>query len=223
MTRGHILFIFAMLMALLIVPGGAVLAECEDPSLEDALAGTSVVFIGEVTDTQFDSDETTIRVLWIWKGGDLAEVVEVSTPGAATFSFRVGATYIVIPQDTTAPFELAQCSGTRMYRADGETIPAELQDVMGSATGRAPGTALGEPAGDSSGAKRLILAGVSAGLLGFLVVGVYRFRSRSESRPTRPHRLRRGGGPLAWSARSGGRQLHRMRRGSEPRRRDSSD
>ena len=223
MRKGHILLVFTMLVALLMVPTGAVLAECEDPSLEDALARSSVAFIGVVTDASFDSDTASLHVEWIWKGGDLADDVVVKTPGADPYPFRVGATYIVIPQDTTAPFELAQCSGTRMYRADGELVPEELQGAVGTAMGRVPGTELSDPEDTGSNAMSPLLVALGLGVIAVGAIVFRRLRSRVDSDERSERHWRRVGGPLTWSVRSGGRQVGRMRRAARARRDRSPD
>lgn len=216
----------------LAVPTGAAAADCaSQPPLEMALAQTSVAFVGEVVEAQFGSIDARIRVAWIWKGGDLPEEVAVVAPNNSEVSFRVGASYIVIPMDTKAPFELSQCSGTRIYRASGETIPDELQAAVGSVSGLAtrPGDfGKSSDSGSRSGWVPIVLAGGVA----VAAFALFRLISRGGRRELSPTGTVSGaegagwrgvGGPLSWSARSGDRQLRRMRRVRKSQHEDTED
>ena len=184
-----------------------------------------------MVDAQFDSAEAQVRVLWIWKGGDLPEAVTVVAPTDSGVSLRAGATFIVIPGNTKAPFELGECSGTRMYRASGETIPDDLKDAVGSMSGlaRQPGS-LGSSS-DDTGSSRLPMVALASVvvLAGF---GMLRRKStigdRTLSRTGKVSGAKTGSwrrvvGPLSWSARSGQRKVKRLKRGSKNERDDTTE
>lgn len=221
MKLSRLLGVIVVAAGFLVVPAGIVLAECATtPSLETALSETTVAFIGEVTEAQFGSDEAVVRVQWIWKGGDLAEEVVVRAPGDSGVSFRSGVNYIVIPENARAPYELAECSGTRIYRADGEVIPEDLQTAVGSVSGLARRPGQSTESSETTGSA-WVLIGALAGIVGLGAVSVYWFKSTRSDRPlsstgkvsgARRGSWRRIGGPLSWSARSGARQLKKMRR-----------
>ncbi|MFW2383777.1 MAG: hypothetical protein ACN4GZ_18645 [Acidimicrobiales bacterium] len=221
MKLSRLLGVLIVAAGSLVVPAGIAVAQCAStPSLETALSDTTVAFVGEVIESPFGSDEAVIRVDWIWKGGDLADEVVVRAPGGSGVSFRIGVNYIVIPENARAPYELDECSATRIYRADGEVIPEDWLPAVGSVSGlaRQPGHST-EPTGSAGNAWLPI--GAIAAMIGLVAIAVYWFRSTRRDRPlsstgtvsgAKRGSWRRIGGPRSWSARSGDRQLKRMRR-----------
>jgi hypothetical protein len=217
MRKRRILLVLAILSLLLVWPAVLVRAECASPpSLEAALEDAPGAFIGEVSEARFDSDQATIRVLWIWKGRDLPEEIVVQTPievtssGESSFRFRGGATYVVLMQDDVAPFTVDECSGTRIYRADGEAIPSDLQVAAGAAMGHRPGDTNAGVSGNAKGAGYWPLVVLVTGLAGLVAIGSYRLRRRSVAIKGGRHRVRRLGG-FSSRGRSGGSQLGRLR------------
>ena len=209
----RVLIALAVLFSVVLQSADAARADCAElPPLDEAIAEASSVFIGVVLDAGFDSGQATIRVQWIWKGRDLAEEVTVSTPVEATarqeegFQFRAGSTYIVIVEEAGSEIEIGACSGTRTYRGDGESVPAELQEAAGTATGRAPGGAKSAEANEQRISRLLLLAIVAAIAVGFLVWRRARRTADGSSSQHRPKRMRKSRG------RSADKRIRRMRR-----------
>jgi hypothetical protein len=203
-------------MGLWAYASGSARADCADPpTLEDAIAGAESVFVGEVIAAGFESDQATLSVQWIWKGPDLNSQLTVSTPPAANggvpgYRFREGSTYIVIIEQRTNPIVIGECSGTRVYRGDGEAIPADLQEATGRATGRVPGELAqqDEPDPRSEERTRAVWIGMLAAL-GMILVAIMAFQARSAG--DEPGGKKRVRGFLS-GGRSGGRQVSKLRR-----------
>lgn len=218
MTKVRILLVLAVLSVLLVWPSGSVRAECASlPSLEAALEDAPGAFIGEVSEARFDLDQATIRVLWIWKGRDLPKEIVVQTPfevtssGESGFRFRAGATYIVMMQDSVAPFTVNECSGTRMYRADGEAIPSDFWAAVGAEMGHRPGDKPARASENAKGAGYSPLVVVVTGFAGLIAVASYRLRGQSVATKGKLQKVRRLNG-LSSTGRSGRSQLGRIRR-----------
>lgn len=228
-TRASILL---SAIAFVLLPSDVAVAQCATPpSLEDALAEASVAFIAQVETGGFDSIETTLRVLWIWKGGDLPSSVAIRADQGGTsadssgFRFSPGATYIVIPENTAPPFVVGECSGTRRYRAEGDVVPAELQTAVGASRGRIPGQPLNGVSDDAGSDSRLPLVWSAFAFVMLVGGGMYLVARRAKrsvesagdttpdrrmSRVSR-RRPKRSRSPLRSSGSSGQRRLARLR------------
>ncbi len=218
MGKIRVPLVLATLGILLCWPAAAVRADCASlPSLEVALEDASGAFIGDVTEARFDSDQATIRVLWIWKGRDLPAEIVVQTPSGVTSSgdsayrFRAGATYIVMMQDTVAPLTIDECSGTRMYRADGEAIPPDLQVAAGASIGHRPGGSGAAASSDATDTSVLPLVGLVAGLAGLVTIVAYLVLPQPVAVEGGRRRVRNMGGLMSSRGRSGRSQLGRLR------------
>ena len=183
--------------------------------LEDAIAGAASVLVADVTAAGFESEEATLSVQWIWKGSDPGAELTVSTPPAGNgdepgFRFREGSRYIVIIEERTDPIVIGECSGTRVYRGDGQAIPADLQDATGRATGRLPGELAqqDEPDPRSQERTRAVWIGILAAV-GMILVAIMALQSRFGEDEHGGKKSVRG---FLSRGRSGDRQLGKMRR-----------
>ncbi|HYP24963.1 MAG TPA: hypothetical protein VEV43_15455, partial [Actinomycetota bacterium] len=125
MRRAAALFAGIALALVWSQPASALCAE--PPSLGRAIAETSVVFAGTVTDTSSEGRWATVAVSDVWKG-DVAAEVEVrggpeDPPGPISASssvertYRRGETYLVLPYAGSGEvFSDNACSGTTVYR-----------------------------------------------------------------------------------------------------------
>lgn len=139
-------------MALFLSPGVAV-AQCPPiPDAEYAIEAASTAFVGRVMSTKDLGLVAEVQVLSVWKGRDLPQVVEVrgatdSTPSSDSRRLDAGQTYLVIPENSRAPFLATACSATQGYAGPPNVIPTSYQDGAGAAAGRPP---IGsEPADDT--------------------------------------------------------------------------
>lgn len=125
MRRAAALFAGIALALVWSQPASALCAE--PPSLGRAIAETSVVFAGTVTDTSSEGRWATVAVSDVWKG-DVAAEVEVrggpeDPPGPISASssvertYRRGETYLFLPYAGSGEvFSDNACSGTTVYR-----------------------------------------------------------------------------------------------------------
>ena len=190
-------------------------ADCAaPPALEDAIADAVSVFVAEVTSAGFESEEATLSVQWIWKGPDPGAELTVSTPlsggGEPGFRFRDGSTYIVVIEERTDPIVVGECSGTRVYRGDGQLIPADIRDATGLTTARIPGELARQDETDprSQDRTRAVWIGILAAV-GMVLVTIMGFQSRSAEDEQGGKKRVRG---FLSRGRSGDRQLGRLRR-----------
>jgi hypothetical protein len=201
---------------------GAAFAECTDPPpLEDALRESPIAIIGEVTAAGLDADEATISVQWIWKGPDLPEELVLQTPSTPTlsgevgFRFRAGTTYIIFLQDTTGPYEVGECSGTRRYRSDGQAIPPELQLAAGATAGRAPGAPADGAIADEGGIGLTYIAPAAVLAIGLMALAATAYRRKRRARPSSDllkRRIPAVDGVMSSRRTSGDRRMQRLRR-----------
>lgn len=132
--------------ALLTMPIGAARAACPaGQDLTAALSEATTVFVGEVLTVADHGRTATMHVVAIWKGADLPEQLELfgtADPTAPVHQddgrYTVGATYLVVPENTRQPFLATKCSATRRHAANGTVIPVAYQEAVGAASGRSP-------------------------------------------------------------------------------------
>ena len=121
------------------------LAQCPPiQATEFAIDGATSVFVGRVQEITEGGTVANVRVLSVWKGRDLPEIVEVrGSAGSATSSsdarrFEVGRNYLVIPENSREPYLATACSPTQAYSAAPNVIPTSYQEAAGAAKGRPP-------------------------------------------------------------------------------------
>lgn len=133
--------LLAVTFAFLWTPAPAT-AQCSTPSTERALQDALTVFVGKVTSTEDSGRIAQVQVLAVWKGPDLPEFVEVrGTSGSATNvdrRFDVSKTYLVIPENTRAPYLASACSATQPFAGAAGLIPVSYQDEVGATETRTP-------------------------------------------------------------------------------------
>ena len=174
-------------------------AACDQPvSMPEALAAADSVFVGRVYSVSADGRAAVMEVLEIWKGADLAATVGVhggdpeAPVGADDRTFEEGRTYLVVPENSRAPFEASLCSATALYRPTGE-IPAEYQAPLGAFEVRYPE---GLDQGDGSAIESVtaFLSGpiVMWSVLGLVAVGLayVLLRGRLERRREEPKKTK---------------------------------
>lgn len=124
---------------------GVAFAQCPPiQPTEFAIDGATSVFVGRVETIEDSGTVAEMRVLSVWKGRDLPEIVEVrGSAGSATSSsdarrFEVGRNYLVIPENTREPYLATACNPTQAYSAAPNVIPTSYQEAAGATTGRPP-------------------------------------------------------------------------------------
>ena len=212
MRAGATLIVFAF--SLFGLPGAAH-AACEaPPDLESALASSTVAFIGAVDETDLATGETSMTVLWVWKGVNIPDQVDLLTPQSVTtaedpgVAFVEGGTYIVIPENGSSPFEVGKCSGTRRYRADGSEIPDELQAATGRSIPFLPGASTAATADTEGGIPWDYLF---IGLIAVSGLALVLFKKWSKRDPDSPHWFRKLAG-WTWRGRSGSSRVRKLRK-----------
>lgn len=191
--------------AILLGAPASAAAACPQPQpTEAALANASVAFVGTVTAASDRDRIADVEVIAVWKGPDLRHQVSVwgtSAVGAAPAStdgrFAVGATYLIIPENTREPFLATSCSATQIYADGGLLIPVAYQDDVGATTGRSPANVAAVPAEIPPLPNRTLVAGVAVVGLGTAALGIL-VRRRSARRrsadaeefPSRPKKTK---------------------------------
>lgn len=124
---------------------GVAFAQCPPiQATEFAIDEATSVFVGRVQETADGGTVARMRVLSVWKGRDLPEIVEVrGSAGSGTSSsdarrFEVGRNYLVIPENTREPYLATACSPTQAYSAAPNVIPTSYQEAAGATQGRPP-------------------------------------------------------------------------------------
>jgi len=212
---GWLTSVVALVAVFGLAGAGTAAATCTaPPDLANAIEEASSVFVGEVTEASFDSEEATLSVMWIWKGPDLSPELTVVTPlsndgGEAGFRFRQGSTYIVVVRQFGDPIVIGECSGTTVYREEGQQVPEELQEAVGGSVGRLPGESAreNEPDPRAAARTRAVWIGILAAV-GMILVVVMQFQSRSDDDDQRRKPRLRG---LFSRGRSGNRLLDKLR------------
>jgi hypothetical protein len=152
---------------------------CPGTEVDEALEEAVSVFVGEVTATTDRDRIAEMRVVAVWKGLDLPEIVTVAGTfeeggpvGADDARFTVGRQYLVVPENTRAPFVATKCSATTPIHVTGTLIPAPYQEAIGAEMGRSPldSADSAKPSAGSNGTLGLGLAaaGIAASALGWL-------------------------------------------------------
>ncbi len=198
-------------------------AACDAPvSMPEALAAADSVFVGRVYSVSSDGRAAVMEVLEIWKGSDLAATVGVhggdpdAPLGDDDRTFEKGRTYLVVPENSRAPFEASLCSATALYRPTGE-IPAEYAAPLGAFEVRYP-EGLDQEDGSAIESVTAFLSGpiVTWSVLGLVAVGLAyvllrgslerRRKKPKESTGVKPRRTLEG-----ILGRSGDRRLKQLR------------
>lgn len=128
---------------LLALPATAA-AQCSAPAdTRAAIATAPSVFVGRVASVSTDGRVAQMQVLSIWKGRDLAPVVELrgapestSPPATTDRRFEVDEQYLVIPENGRTPFLATSCSATQRFTSSPNIIPPQFQEATGSSQGR---------------------------------------------------------------------------------------
>jgi hypothetical protein len=124
----HVLGIaFGSVIALSLATPVPAIASCGvDPTLNKGIPGTAIAFVGTVTSVGNRGRIATVRVDEVWRGGDVAAVVEVvgtaaDGPGVITSvdrSYEVGRQYLFVPVSGTGEhFDDNSCTATQPYSA----------------------------------------------------------------------------------------------------------
>ncbi len=107
--------------------------------LEESLAAADVVFVGRVVDRSNADRTAVMEVLEVWKGPTQPARVtviggpeELSQQTAIDRTFLLGQIYLVVPANRQAPFQDSLCSATQLWSTPTGSIPAELQDAVGT-------------------------------------------------------------------------------------------
>ena len=138
--------VLLLMVAVFAVGPAAAAASCPQPeSLITALEASNTAFVGRVVSTSDFDRIAEMRVIAVWKGGDLEEQITVwgvpveGAPVSATDRrFAVGNSYLVIPENTRQPFLASSCSATQPFAANGLVIPPAYHDAVEATQGRAP-------------------------------------------------------------------------------------
>jgi hypothetical protein len=179
----------------------AAYAACSTPVDQvAAMRQASTVFVGHVTAVEDISRKATMRVLEIWKGGDIGTEVVVNGSVAGTPQIGVddrvytaGATYLVVPFGSRSPFLDEACSGTTLYSPTG-LIPAQYHEALGASEPRIPGAAAAPaPADDSGGGPSLYMLGGAGAVILALLLFTLRRGSQKEPRREVPSAARSSG------------------------------
>jgi hypothetical protein len=204
--------VVALLAALLPIGSAAPsAAQCAPPTdLEEAVETAHVVFVGKVALVDGTRTQATVRVLSVWKGPDLDQLIEVSggyEGGGNMRRFTNGGVYLFFPNNRRPPFVDDACTATRLYSGPQLTIPPYLADEAGSTSARMPLPLEEEPEGSS--ANSIFLPLTIGMFLVLTILGVVALYGRAV----------RFDGP---SARNGGRVGAGSGRGKAGRRRGGS-
>jgi hypothetical protein len=129
-------------------------AACAGPVPQaEGVAAASSVFVGRVV-ALTDLDRTaTMDVVEVWKGPNLPRQVIVHGGGLDTAealdaddrTYKVGLTYLVVPDNSAPPFFDSTCSATTAFSPAG-AIPADLVDAVEGSQLRVYGASAGGPA-----------------------------------------------------------------------------
>jgi hypothetical protein len=115
----------ALLVPLLLAPAAPVLASCiMPPPIEEAVRDADVVFVGTVIRVANLDRWATVAVEEVWKGPDMAPLVEVrGGPGgnaasSVDRSFTAGTRYLFLPFIAEGALQDSSCSSTTEFAAD---------------------------------------------------------------------------------------------------------
>ncbi len=110
-----------------------------------AIATAQSVFVGDVISTKDTDRIAEVKVLSVWKGRDLPQIVEVrgmtradGSAAATDRRFEADERYLFIPENARPPFLASACSATQGFVGAPNTIPAAYQTATGQDRGRAP-------------------------------------------------------------------------------------
>jgi len=132
------LTVFAGVLAVAASPAAASCAEI--PPVKKAIADADILFVGTVVETTNDDRWATVEVEEVWKGGDIADVVEVragppdppgpiSVAGSNDRTYRAGVRYLFFPYGAKGDIlQDSACSRTtRLTRAVERFRPASME------------------------------------------------------------------------------------------------
>lgn len=170
----------ALIMVPLLLAAAPVLASCVmPPPVEEAVRDAEIAFVGTVTSVANSGRWAMVAVEEVWKGPDLAPVVELrggpegNTATSVDRSFTAGTRYLFLPFIAEGVLQETACSSTTEFTAD----LARLRP----ATARSPVPATPEPdaAPPFDAASLLVPAAlvVGAGVLVFGAALVLRRRT----------------------------------------------
>lgn len=115
----------AVVASLLLGSAAPVLASCVmPPSIDEAVRDADLVFLGTVTSLSNNDRWATVTVEEVWKGPDLAPVVEVrGGPGgnaasSVDRSFLAGTRYLFLPFIAEGVLQDSACSSTTQFTAE---------------------------------------------------------------------------------------------------------
>ena len=189
----RILFVLVLGLVAAPVVGGQPAAHACAPDIEQALAAANTVFVGEVTAVSERDRLATMRVVEVWKGRALVDVVEVEgwaeSPedlDANDRRFQSGRTYLVFSQDVRPPFSSDGCTATKLYNPlGGNVIPGNFASILGTNQARQPIVTDTEAVGEM-GASWLPFLNIGLVILGIVaVVLMYRRLTRIADRNAR--------------------------------------
>jgi len=115
----------ALLVPLLFTLAGPAVASCMmPPPIEQAIRDADSVFVGTVTSLSNNDRWATVAVEEVWKGPDLARIVEVRGGPAGNVmtsvdrSFMAGTRYLFLPYIADGALSDNACSSTAEFTAD---------------------------------------------------------------------------------------------------------
>jgi hypothetical protein len=115
----------AALLALLLATAAPTLASCiMPPPIEEAIRDADLVFVGTVTSVANRDRWATVAVQEVWKGPDMAPVVEIrggpdgNAASSVDRTFMAGTRYLFLPFIAEGALQESACSSTTEFTAD---------------------------------------------------------------------------------------------------------
>jgi hypothetical protein len=184
--RNRLLALVGVLAVVMMVPNAAMAASCDfELDLETAIKRADSVFVAQVTSISDRGATAEARVLAVWKGPDIADVVTLAggDPEAVDGTTRIhilGRSYLVVARWSRRAFVDDKCTATRFFIDDPNLIPPQLREAVGAEVARLPLISDSDSVSGGITGRTYAIAGL-AGLL--LALGVFLSRRAKNYNP----------------------------------------